>query len=75
MQVGFPLILAVIGYTLPLMFALCVSLGVVFIPLMPLTFDYATDILFPAGEAQITGCLMATGNLIGAILVKMLLFR
>ena len=44
--------------------------GVVFIPFMPLSFDYGCDILFPAGEAQITGCLMAAGNFLGVIYVK-----
>ena len=43
--------------------------GIVFIPFMPLTFDYACDILFPAGEAQITGCLMSAGNFLGIIYV------
>jgi Na+/melibiose symporter-like transporter len=73
--VGFPLILATAKDNFPLIFLLCTIFGVVFIPLMPLTFDYGTDVLFPAGEAQITGCLMTSGNFIGVLFVLLPLAR
>ena len=67
--VGFPLVLGIEKYNFPLIMILSILQGVVFIPFMPLSFDYGCDILFPAGEAQITGCLMAAGNLVGVIYV------
>lgn len=69
--VGLPLILATFKYNFPLTMLLIAMMGIVFIPFMPLTFDYGCDILFPAGEAQITGCLMASGNFIGIIMVTL----
>ncbi len=72
---GFPFLLGVVGYSLPLAMLFCLFMGAVFIPFMPLSFDYGCDVLFPAGEAQITGCLMASGNLLGVIMVKLLLCR
>jgi hypothetical protein len=68
-SIGFPLVLVIFKYNLPLFLIISILQGVVFIPIMPLTFDYACDILFPAGEAQISGCLMSSGNLIGVIYV------
>jgi hypothetical protein len=59
-----------IGHNFALGAILVLLQGVVFIPLMPLSFDYGCDVLFPAGEAQITGCLMTSGNLIGVIFVN-----
>ena len=67
--VGFPLALGIEKYNFPLIMILSILQGVVFIPFMPLSFDFGCDILFPAGEAQITGCLMAAGNLVGVIYV------
>jgi hypothetical protein len=59
-----------IGHNFALGAILVLLQGIVFIPLMPLSFDYGCDVLFPAGEAQITGCLMTSGNLIGVIFVN-----
>jgi MFS family permease len=67
--VSFPLLVATI-HVFPLTLLMTAVMGVVFIPFMPLSFDYGCDILFPAGEAQITGCLMASGNLVGVIFVQ-----
>lgn len=67
--VSMPIMLGLIGYNFILAGLIALLQGIIFIPLMPLSFDYTCDILFPAGEAQITGCLMASGNLFGAIYV------
>jgi hypothetical protein len=64
-----PMVLGLIGYNMVLALFIAFLQGIIFIPLMPLSFDYTCDILFPAGEAQITGCLMASGNLFGALYV------
>ena len=68
-SVGFPLMLAAVGNSFSIAVILVFMQGAIFIPLMPLSFDYGCDILFPAGEAQITGCLMTSGNLSGFIFV------
>ncbi len=47
--------------------------GILFIPIMPLCFDYGCDILFPVGEAQITGTLMTAGQIIGILFVILFL--
>jgi hypothetical protein len=39
--------------------------GFVFIPLQPLTIDYGSDIMFPIGEAQITGFMLSVGQIFG----------
>ena len=70
--IGFPLALAIAKYNFLLFLLISILQGIVFIPFMPLTFDYGCDILFPAGEAQITGCLMSSGNLIGVFYVKVI---
>ena len=44
--------------------------GMVFIPLQPLTIDYASDTMFPIGEAQITGFMLTSGQIIGVIFVE-----
>ncbi len=49
--------------------------GVLFIPIMPLSFDYGCDIMFPVGEAQITGTLMTGGQIIGILFVTFLLYH
>ncbi len=67
--------LGLIGYNFVIAGLIALLQGIIFIPLMPLSFDYTCDILFPAGEAQITGCLMASGNLFGAIYVHIISFR
>lgn len=46
--------------------------GLVFIPLLPISFDYSCDVLFPAGEAMITGCLMTSGQIFGILFVNTL---
>lgn len=71
--VGLPLVIGFLKYNFPIALLLISMMGVIFIPMMPLSFDYGCDILFPAGEAQITGCLMASGNLVGVIMVLLLL--
>lgn len=68
--VGIPLMLIEIGHSFALGAILVLLQGIVFIPLMPLSFDYGCDILFPAGEAQITGCLMTSGNFLGVLFVS-----
>ncbi|CAM6006598.1 unnamed protein product [Sphagnum balticum] len=62
-----PIFLRVFGDNFGLAAVLIGIQGIVFIPLMPLSFDYGCDILYPAGEAQITGCLMTSGQIIGII--------
>lgn len=47
--------------------------GVLFIPIMPLSFDYGCDTMFPIGEAQITGTLMTAGQIIGIVFVSIYL--
>lgn len=42
-------------------------LGTGLTPLMPLSFDFGCEILFPVGEAQITGILMTGGQIVGII--------
>jgi FLVCR family feline leukemia virus subgroup C receptor-related protein len=74
-SVCLPLVLIYKGHSFPLALVIVFLQGVIFIPLMPLSFDYGCDILFPAGEAQITGCLMTSGNLFGLIFVLLYLFR
>jgi MFS transporter, FLVCR family, feline leukemia virus subgroup C receptor-related protein len=71
--VALPIMLKFIGYSFPFAALIVLLQGVIFIPLMPLSFDYGCDILFPAGEAQITGCLMTSGNLIGLLFVLIFL--
>lgn len=47
--VALPLMLKFIGYNFPLAAIIVFLQGVIFIPLMPLSFDYGCDVLFPAG--------------------------
>lgn len=44
-----------------------VLLGTGLTPLMPLGFDFGCEILFPVGEAQVTGILMTGGQIVGII--------
>jgi MFS transporter, FLVCR family, feline leukemia virus subgroup C receptor-related protein len=67
--IALPIMLIEIGHSFPFAAIIVLLQGVIFIPLMPLSFDYGCDILFPAGEAQITGCLMTSGNFIGLVFV------
>jgi hypothetical protein len=60
-----------VGHSFPFAALIVLLQGIIFIPLMPLSFDYGCDILFPAGEAQITGCMMTSGNLIGLLFVQL----
>ena len=73
--IGFPLILVTMEYNFELVLLVSAIMGIVFISSMPLTFDYGCDILFPAGEAQITGTLMASSQLVGVIFVLISLPR
>lgn len=50
--------------------ALVVFQGIVFIPLQPLTIDYASDTMFPIGEAQITGFMLSVGQIFGIIFIE-----
>ncbi len=43
--------------------------GIVFVPAMPLCFDYGVDIMFPVGEAQITGLMMSGGQIAGLVYI------
>ena len=43
--------------------------GVVFVTIQPLSFDYACDFMFPVGEAQISGLLISTGQILGLLLI------
>jgi hypothetical protein len=47
-------------------------LGVIFLPFIPLSLSYGTDILFPFGEAQITGCILTSGQFVSIIMVLLL---
>lgn len=49
---------------------LAILLGASLTPLLPLSFDFGCEIVFPVGEAQVTGILMTGGQLIGIIEVK-----
>lgn len=57
------------------MYVLICVLGAVMIGLFPILFDFACDVLFPAGEAQIVGCMNTLGNVLGTIIVILILFR
>ena len=70
---AFPIIVGALN-NFPLVLLACAIMGIVLIPFMPLSFDYGCDVLYPAGEAQITGCLMTSGNFLGVILVVFSLF-
>ena len=67
---GFPIVVGAMHDNFSMVFLLCAVMGIVLIPFMPLSFDYGCDVLYPAGEAQITGCLMTSGNFLGVILVN-----
>lgn len=49
---------------------LVVCQGIVFIPLQPLTIDYASDTMFPIGEAQITGFMLSVGQIFGIVFIE-----
>lgn len=70
--IALPALLKFVGYSFEFAIIIVVLQGLVFIPLMPLSFDYGCDVLFPNGEAQITGSLMSTGNFIGFVFVLIL---
>jgi len=73
--VAFPLVLLTGQRILWLLMVLCGFMGVLFISSVPLMFDYACDVFYPSGEAQITGCLNSSGNILGAVMVKILEYR
>lgn len=46
---------------------LSIALGASLTPLLPLSFDFGCEIVFPVGEAQVTGILMTGGQVIGIL--------
>lgn len=44
-------------------------MGATLTPLIPLSFDFGCEIVFPVGEAQVTGILMTGGQIVGIISV------
>jgi hypothetical protein len=73
--IGLPLLMATSEKSIAWMVVLFGVMGVVFISIIPLSFGYGCDVLYPAGEAQITGCLLSTANIFAAILVLIQLGR
>jgi FLVCR family feline leukemia virus subgroup C receptor-related protein len=49
-----------------------ILLGFAQIPLIPLSFDFGCEIVFPVGEAQVTGVLMSGGQIIGVLEVSLI---
>ena len=74
-SISYPMFLKVVGYDFGLAMIFSAVMGITFIPFMPLSFDYGCQILFPTGQALITGCLMTFGNLVGALMVYMFVDR
>ena len=72
--VGFSLILK-LEVEFFVLLGIIIVQGILFIPIMPLCFDYGCDILFPVGEAQITGTLMTAGQIFGILFVILLICR
>lgn len=69
--VGFPLAMKYLTHSSFWIYLLLVVLqGMVFIPLQPLTIDYASDTMFPIGEAQITGIMLTAGQILGVLFVE-----
>lgn len=71
--VGFPLALKFFTDSSKYYWAymvLVILQGFVFIPLQPLTVDYGSDIMFPIGEAQITGFMLSVGQIFGVAFVE-----
>lgn len=56
------------------MLAFFIILGFTFLPFIPLTLSYGSDILYPFGEAQITGCILTSGQFFSIIQVINCLF-
>ena len=54
---------------------LAIMMGVSLTPLIPLSFDFGCEIVFPVGEAQVTGILMTGGQIVGIIEVLAFQFR
>lgn len=50
-----------------LLLILTIVLGASLTPLIPLSFDFGCEIVFPVGEAQVTGLLMTGGQIVGII--------
>lgn len=67
---AFPIGMKVFGYNFWFFLAVVILQGMVFIPLQPLSADYACDIMFPIGEAQIAGFLMTSGQVLGIIFIE-----
>jgi len=47
--VGVPLVLMTLGRSVPWMLVLFGVMGIIFISLIPLSFGYGCDVLYPAG--------------------------
>lgn len=67
--IGFPLSLKFLSDKFWVFMILVIMQGMVFIPLQPLSIDYGCDILFPIGEAQISGFLITAGQILGVIFI------
>ena len=39
------------------------------IPLIPLSFDYGCEIMFPIGEAQVSGIILNAGQIMGLVFI------
>lgn len=58
-----------LGHSYVVFLLIVILQGMVFIPLQPLSGDYACDFMFPVGEAQITGTLLTAGQIIGIFFI------
>ena len=50
-----------------ILLGLTLLMGSSLTPLLPLSFDFGCEIVFPVGEAQVTGILMTSGQIVGII--------
>jgi len=67
--VAFPLMLGLMKTNFVAMLFLFIILGIVLVSCIPLSFGYSCDIMYPAGEAQVTGWILNTGNVVGILMV------
>lgn len=68
---GFPLGLSIMKESIFISSILCAAFGLITVSLVPLTLDYACNVLFPVGEAHLCGWLLSAGNAIGVVMVKL----
>ena len=68
-----PVILSTVHHNVGLMMFMFTMMGIIFLPFIPLSLSYGTDILFPFGEAQITGCILTSGQLVSIVMVLLTL--